>query len=264
MELRHAIAMLAARGRRFADHWLPRECPLCGYVLGPQARGVCAACLAALPGAEAARCGCCGLVMGGLAGGASTSPDSDPSISLNSVPRRCATCTAQPPAFDYSIVLADYASPLDAVVQALKFHGEFALGAAMGAALANRLAEGLAGGLPPVDALVPIPLAPLRLAGRGYNQSAAIARGVARATRLPLMPGLLWRCRETPAQSTLALAARRSNLAGALRAAPAAAGCCLVVVDDVMTSGATLQAAAAALKAAGARIVINLVAARTP
>ena len=72
------------------------------------------------------------------------------------------------------------------------------------------------------------------------------------------------RCRETPAQSTLALAARHTNLEGAFLASPAAAGLRLALVDDVMTSGSTLQAAALALRAAGAKSVLNLVAARTP
>lgn len=278
-------ASVATLWRSLADHWLPRDCALCGGRLGLHERGLCAPCLASLPGGTAVRCPCCGLATGrgmharadapgigdaldGHDGHDGHDDHGDSARHGGQAPgglAACAACTAAPPAFDHSIVLADYAPPLDALVRALKFRGEFALGAALGAALARCLARQLAGGaLPPVQALVPMPLAPLRLAGRGYNQSAAIAHGVARALRLPVQARLLWRCRETPAQSTLALADRQANVAAALRAHPAVAGRCLVVVDDVMTSGATLQAAAAALKSAGARCVINLVAARTP
>jgi predicted amidophosphoribosyltransferase len=87
---------------------------------------------------------------------------------------------------------------------------------------------------------------------------------LARRLNLPLDARLLRRLRETRAQSTLALDARQDNLAGAFACAAAGRRGCVVVVDDVMTSGATLHAAAKALKAAGARHVVNLVAARTP
>jgi predicted amidophosphoribosyltransferase len=50
----------------------------------------------------------------------------------------------------------------------------------------------------------------------------------------------------------LAVADRRTNLAGAFAASPAARGLRIALVDDVTTTGRTLQELAAALLEAGA------------
>lgn len=100
-------------------------------------------------------------------------------------------------------------------------------------------------------ALVPIPLAPRRLRTRGYNQSEVLARALARKWRIPVLPDLLVRTRETPTQTALTPGTRLANVAGAFDARRAARGA-LVLVDDVFTTGATLAEAARALEQAGA------------
>lgn len=262
MTLRRFVQAASGAFGSFADRWLPRGCALCDATLARTEDGLCDPCHDSLPGVRAARCLRCGLAVGGHGEPAlgERSPGA-PALAESRAgpPGPCAACRGRPPAFERSFVLADYAAPLDRLVHALKFRGELALASALGARMAPLLqAAGW-----PADALVPVPLGPERIATRGFNQSAAIARSVGRRLGLPVCSGLLARTRETPAQSTLALAARHANLVDAFRATPAV-GLRLVLVDDVMTSGATLKAAAAALGAAGAARVAVLVAARTP
>ncbi len=241
------------------DWLLPVVCASCERPLPPGSRepaprGWCEACAAALPGLDARRCSVCGEALG----------QSGPAI--------CPRCQAEPPAFDRTIVLADYAPPLDHLVQAIKFDGQSALAAPLGRLMAlAALRACLAGSRPGFDAIdpkpaaiVPIPMAPARLSRRGYNQALLLARPVARALGLRIAPAWLRRVREGAPASSLHAAERRSALAQAFIAQRVAPGATVLVVDDVMTTGATLQAAAFALKAAGAAVVVNCVAARTP
>ena len=240
---------LRRAARLLADHWLPRTCALCDRALAPHEHGLCAPCLHALPGIRCARCPGCGLAE---CGGAQADPAGHAG--------RCRHGLAEPFAWDRTVVVARYAPPLDRLILALKFRGELAAARPLGLLLADRVATLLR---PLPEVLVPVPLAPRRLAERGYNQSQAIAVADGRRLGLPVAPWLLSRVRETPAQSRLPLSRRRENLAGALRGHPAAAGRRVALVDDVMTTGATAHAAALALKQAGARSVVNLAVART-
>ena len=175
----------------------------------------------------------------------------------------CGGCLAGRHRFDATLALADYAAPISGMIAALKFQGRRDIGYAFGRLLARRAARLSEPGF---DALIPIPVAPQRLRGRGYNQAEEIARGIAAGLDSPVLARHLVRSRDGPAQHDLPLAQRRSGIRGAfaLRMPLPGATRCVALVDDVMTSGATLDEAAAVLKRAGVERVVNLVAARTP
>ena len=128
--------------------------------------------------------------------------------------------------------------------------------------LIARFAPALAPLVPPdVDLVVPVPLHPTRLVQRGYNQSALLARPVAKARGLPFLPRALERVRDTPMQSTLDREERLANLerAFAARDFRRLRGRRVLLVDDVRTTGSTLRACAGALHEVGARHVVPLV-----
>jgi ComF family protein len=105
------------------------------------------------------------------------------------------------------------------------------------------------------DLIVPIPLHPARVRERGYNQSACIARGVARILGVPLREDAAVRTRNTAPQTSLDRNRRRDNVAGAFRVRrpDAVRDANVLIVDDVVTTGATARALATALREAGAR-----------
>jgi ComF family protein len=101
---------------------------------------------------------------------------------------------------------------------------------------------------------VPVPLHPLRLAQRGYNQSALLAGRVARRLGVPLWPSALARTRDTPPQATLPRQARLANVVDAFvaRQPEHVCGREILLIDDIWTTGATLEACEKVLVAAGA------------
>ena len=117
--------------------------------------------------------------------------------------------------------------------------------------------------------VVPVPLHPSRLAERGFNQSALLARRVARHLSAPFAPRALARTRETQQQATLDRAARVGNVEGAFevrrgRGGAPVRGRAVLLVDDVMTTGATLDACERALGEGGATRVNRVVLAAAP
>ncbi|MEO6067165.1 MAG: ComF family protein [Gemmatimonadales bacterium] len=130
-------------------------------------------------------------------------------------------------------------------VHALKYSGWWRVTAQLAQAMSalEPLAKGVI--------LVPVPLAPKRLATRGYNQAERLAAALGRLTGLEVVDAALARRRETPTQTALTPEGRRANMAGAF-AGEGVRGRTVVLVDDVLTTGATLGACAEALRVAGA------------
>lgn len=178
----------------------------------------------------------------------------------------CGACLKQTPAFDATIVAADYAPPIDQLVLALKFGGRLELAPLFAGLIHDALCRV---GLPDTSMLmIAVPLGQRRLTERGFNQALEIAKPLARSLGTQLKARAVVRQRDTVAQSLLHPDERHKNLRDAFAVCGSAAEHIrdrhIAVVDDVMTTGETLNALAVALKRAGAASVTNLVLARTP
>lgn len=177
----------------------------------------------------------------------------------------CAACRAEPPPFERTTVVADYAFPWPEVIARLKFRQGLDVADALAALLAAAVhADG-----GPLPALVlPMPLGHQRLRERGYNQAAELSRRVARQLGLRHEPALLRRVAETAHQATLGRVQRLQAVRGCFAVDPAAShplrGRLVALVDDVVTTGATAGEASRTLLAAGAAAVQVWAFARTP
>ncbi len=107
------------------------------------------------------------------------------------------------------------------------------------------------------DFLVPVPLHPLKLREREFNQAGRLATHLSRATDIPQHLSMLRRATATKTQTLLSRAQRGVNMKNAFVVCPGApvAEKSIVLVDDVFTTGATTSECARALRAAGARKV---------
>jgi ComF family protein len=233
--------------RSLAYRLLPPRCVVCELHPGAPPTSMCTQCEADFFAAVTARCERCAIrVRDGKTG----------------APRICGRCLAAVPHFDATTTLADYVSPVDGMVMALKFTARLDLADFFGRLLARRLS---ATPRPAIDAIVTsVPLAFERVRQRGFNQSHQIARAFAAAGGRRLCVDRLLRIRHTPPQQSLALNERRRNVRGAFAVEGALNGQHIFVVDDVMTTGSTLDEVACVLKHAGALQVHNLIVARTP
>jgi predicted amidophosphoribosyltransferase len=135
-------------------------------------------------------------------------------------------------------------------VHRLKYAGLRAIAPSMAAPMTRALFGRIA-----VDAVVPVPLHPIKLRGRGFNQTLLLARGVGEAIGVPVWDTALERL--TNAGSQVDAPAQRPRCVG-LHWKADVVGLRLVLVDDVVTTGATLASAARSLKAAGAAEVHGL------
>ena len=170
----------------------------------------------------------------------------------------CGACIADPPHFDASYAAFVYAYPVDALIQALKYRGQLPLAGLFAQALYRRL-----GGARGVDLIVPLPLHPQRVAERGFNQAAEIAKVLSRLCGIAMDAQLAQRARNTAPQTALPWHERATNMRQAFACGRDLAGMRIAVVDDVMTTGATLDEFARTLKRCGAARVENWVVART-
>ena len=175
---------------------------------------------------------------------------------------RCAACMARPRAFDRARAACLYDDASRGPILQLK-HADRTDLAPLFARWISRAAHDLI-----VDAqvIVPVPLHPLRLLSRRYNQSAEIARPLSRISGVAYLPDVLVRTRATESQGGKSGAGRRRNVATAF-AVPASrvhklADRRVLLIDDVMTTGATVEACAMALLRAGASAVDIAVVAR--
>ena len=212
---------------------MPQDCQLCG-VSTPTA--ICAACAHDLPIRRALGCTRCGQ-MGDVE-------------SLEG--ETCGDCLADPPKFDTTQSAFSYGFPIDKLMQSFKFNANLALKDFfvehfVVALKRNRVV------MP--DLIIPMPLAKKRLATRGFNQSALLAREMGKQLQIKVESHGLLRVRETPPQAGLKRSARLENMKGAFDCAQNLVGLSIALVDDVMTTGATMSDAARALKKQGAKTI---------
>lgn len=175
---------------------------------------------------------------------------------------RCAACLAKPRAFDAARAACLYDETSRNPILQLKHADRLDL-APLFARWLSRTAREL---IEEADAIAPVPLHPLRLLRRRYNQAAEIARPLAAMTGTPYLPDALVRRRATATQGGKSGSGRKRNVAGAFEVPPArraqVEGLRILLIDDVLTTGATAEGCARALKAAGAARVDLAVVAR--
>jgi ComF family protein len=203
---------------------------------------LCAPCGAELRPTNAI-CACCAL----------------PLTVADSKERICGACLQSPPPYSLVYRLADYAPPMDRLIQQLKFNQKLHLARLLATLMAKDIAQ-TALTLP--DVLIPVPLHKQRLQQRGYNQALEIARILARTLNVKLDRHSCVRHKVTLEQTGLPAQQRKTNIKGAFHVRRDVRGKHIAIVDDVMTTGSTVAELSKALLQQGARRIDVWVCAR--
>lgn len=132
----------------------------------------------------------------------------------------------------------------------IKYRGGFTLAYQMGQLFGYTLETGV---LP--DVLLPVPLHASRLRERGYNQSEALAQGMAAALQLEVCTNMLSRSLAGRSQTKSGRFKRWSNVGSRFecRNVLYSTEIHIGLVDDVLTTGSTLESCARVLEHAGYR-----------
>ncbi len=217
--------------------WLyPGICELCGQ---RSETSLCPDCLAGLPRIPRPICLYCGA----------------PLAAATTDPLHCPECSGKPRSFSFARPALLLTEETLGLVHKLKYQHANHLAPALAPILAELWEQN-----PRLRAhgdwvLVPVPTAPARLFGRGYNQAEELALALARLKKLRVLSLLQRRGDAFDTQTHLSAAQRQAHAFEAFsvkaeytsgrRSAPPH----LLVVDDVFTTGATARACARALRA---------------
>ena len=184
-------------GRAALDLLFPPLCIACRTQVS-EPGALCAKCWQTIQFLDGPMCECCGLPFEFDPGGETL----------------CAGCHAKPPAFDKARAVMRYDEHSRGPILALK-HGD-RLDLTPG--FTRWLDRGGRALLDEADVILPVPLHPSRLWTRRYNQSAELARALARLTGKRCDFLSLTRSRATPSQGAMRSAkARRRNMLGAFK-----------------------------------------------
>jgi ComF family protein len=164
----------------------------------------------------------------------------------------CPTCRETPSSLDRIASSAIFAHPLRDAIHDLKYNDGRSLARPLGVRMAASWQQG---GFT-ADLIIPVPLHAARLAERGYNQAALLARVLSETVGVPIDEAAIVRQKATLQQARLKAVERRENVKDAFTACRGdLTGKSIALIDDVCTTGSTLEACAQALRAAGAASV---------
>lgn len=224
--------------------FFPAHCAHCGMAVRGEA-DFCGGCERAIERVRAPACGVCSQPFHGI---------------IDEF--ECPNCAGEQFAFEFAVCVVRSRGPVRELLHRLKYGREVWIGRVLGELMLEGLEDSRFEGRT-IDALVPVPLHPVRMREREFNQAAVMAGHVSKRSGIPVAD-IIKRVRPTGTQTRLDRRHRMQNLrnAFALRKNADVKDKSLVLLDDVLTTGSTLDACASVLLEHGAASVCALTVAR--
>lgn len=223
------------KGNKLWDWVFPRRCPVCDKIVKPAGEKICPACRHILRYITEPQCKKCGKKL------------------QDREKEYCYDCMKKKHSYDQGAALYEYHS-VKAAIYRFKYqkrceYAEF-FGEEAGRFLRSRIGQWEA------QALVPVPLHRSKQNRRGYNQAELLAEAIGKELGMPVVHGLVKRCRKTVPQKELDDKERQNNLKRAFKISQNDVKLStLILIDDIYTTGSTIDAVAMELKKAGVKKV---------
>ncbi len=161
----------------------------------------------------------------------------------------CGECIKCQPAYQRTLALCHYESPLPYFIQQLKFNKKLLYARLLSELMVSRIRHYYHETSLP-EYIVPVPLHAKRIRERGFNQALEIAKPIAKQLQIPLLTHHVKRIRHTQAQAELPANQRRKNLRNAFAIKKPIQAKHVAIIDDVVTTGNTVCELAITLKRA--------------
>jgi len=240
-------------GKGAVDLFFPADCLLCGSPLEPLNRSfICSTCWQSIEWLPISCCVKCG------------SPLPFETTRELISPRLCLNCQKKPPSFNRLFTPAVYKGTMAKIIKLFKYNHK--RGIIRGLSLIiNDYLDRFNFALLGLDAVVPVPLHPVRFRERGFNQAQDIAFVIGKHLNVEVWKNYLVRVKYTRAQTRLKKEERQRNIKDAflVKEKGKGKGKTILLVDDVYTTGATLNEASKKIRQDGAE-VFAFTLARTP
>lgn len=225
------------------DFVYPPHCGVCGGELNRGDGVICEACWRSLETIAPPFCQKCGL----------------PLSSQNNL---CSACEVREHMFSFARSYGLFDELFQKIIHLFKYRRKLSLTEPLSSLMTQMVKADLRFSC--LEAVIPVPLHPVKRRARGFNQSELLAQNLSRAMGWPLLRGALLRAVNTPSQSKLSLKERMTNVRDAfwVKDPREVQDKRILLVDDVLTTGSTADACSSVLLAAGAIQVSVVTAAR--
>lgn len=202
------------------DLIFPRTCVVCGELLSPQEKDICINCLSTLPKIE--------------------------KIHLDEIEKSFWGKVEIERATSFMYYHKN--SPYNNLIHRLKYKNRPDTGDRLAFLAAKEIAE--SGFFDDIDAIVPLPLSKRKMRQRGYNQCDYIAKGLSRATGIPVIKNAVKRLKSNETQTHKSRDERWQNVEGIFALSDTALldGKHILLIDDILTTGATLASCAKSIQ----------------
>lgn len=163
--------------------------------------------------------------------------------------RACGSCLKNIWYFQNLYVGAYYGVVARYLLHHFKFYQGLLLLPQFSALMIDSLRDAFIESVPQI--IVPVPLHPLRMIMRGFNQAHELAKRVGHAFEIDVDPHLARKVKYTKAQARLNLASRGRNLKSSFKVTLPQPIKHVLLIDDVFTTGNTVNALAQAFVKSG-------------